>query len=72
MVLAEDEQSLREGTEAELAPPPPDPPPEASVLFDHENRLRAIEGEPPLTLVDFISKTTDAPAPTPTKKTRRK
>jgi hypothetical protein len=27
-----------------------------AMLFDHENRLRAIEGEPPLTLTDFLVK----------------
>jgi hypothetical protein len=27
------------------------------VLYDHENRLRAIEGAPPLTLKEFIAKT---------------
>lgn len=35
---------------------PPEPRPETSVLYDHENRLRAIEGSPPLTLVDFVAK----------------
>jgi hypothetical protein len=38
------------------APTPPDPAPETSVLYDHENRLRAIEGVPPLTLGDFLAK----------------
>jgi hypothetical protein len=37
-------------------PPPPNPPPEATVLYDHENRLRASEGQPPLTLGDFVDK----------------
>jgi hypothetical protein len=37
-------------------PLPPNPPPEATVLYDHENRLRAIEGQPPLTLGDFVDK----------------
>jgi hypothetical protein len=37
-------------------PLPPDPAPETTVLYDHENRIRAIEGAPPLTLADFISK----------------
>lgn len=37
-------------------PTPPDPAPETSVLYDHENRLRAIEGVPPLTMQDFITK----------------
>lgn len=33
--------------------PPPTPPAEDVILFDHENRLRAIEGVPPLTLGEF-------------------
>jgi hypothetical protein len=36
---------------------PPAPAPETALLYDHENRLRVIEGEPPLTLADFIMKT---------------
>jgi hypothetical protein len=40
---------------------PPDPiqptaDPQSTVLFDHENRLLALEGQPPLTLVDFLKK----------------
>jgi len=31
------------------------------VLYDHENRLRAIEGVPPLTLGDFIGKFSQPP-----------
>jgi hypothetical protein len=43
------------------SPPPPEPmpptaQPQTTVLYDHENRLRAIEGQPPLTLGDFIAK----------------
>jgi hypothetical protein len=34
-------------------PPPPPPTSEQLVLFDHENRLRTFEGEPPLTYEDF-------------------
>ena len=38
-------------------PPAPMPPlPETTVLYDHENRIRAIEGQPPLTLGEFIAK----------------
>jgi len=38
-------------------PPPPQPPgPEAQILYDHENRIRAQEGSPPLTLEDFLVK----------------
>ena len=36
--------------------PPPDPPPEATLLYDHENRLRTLEGQPPLTLQDIVNK----------------
>jgi hypothetical protein len=55
---------LREPTQAEieavdtdaLPPPAPEPPPPEVVdvvAFDHENRLRALEGVPPLSLDDF-------------------
>ena len=37
-------------------PAPPEPTPEQELLYSHENRLRAIEGEPPLTLGDFLKK----------------
>lgn len=37
-------------------PEPAPPPPEDIVLYDHENRLRAIEGQPPLSLGDFKAK----------------
>jgi hypothetical protein len=40
----------------EPPPPPPNPSPEDQVLYDHENRLRAIEGTPPLTPADFLQK----------------
>ena len=43
-----------------IAPPPPPPSvndqQQTAVLFDHENRLRAAAGDPPLTLGDFITK----------------
>jgi hypothetical protein len=39
-----------------LTPPPPSPAPETAVLYDHENRIRAQEGAPPLTLTDFLTK----------------
>lgn len=35
-------------------PPPPPPSPEDQVLFNHENRIRAIEGTPPIVLADFL------------------
>jgi hypothetical protein len=40
----------------EAKPAPPDPAPQTTVLYDHENRIRAIEGQPPLTMQDFITK----------------
>lgn len=46
-------------TEPPLPPsnaPAMTPPPQTAVLFDHENRLRSVEGVPPLTLDDFIAK----------------
>jgi len=40
--------------------PPPDvpldPSTEQTVLYEHENRIRILEGQPPLSLGDFISK----------------
>lgn len=46
-----------------VPPPPvaPDPAPETIALYDHENRLRAIEGQPPLALSDFITKMQGGP-----------
>ena len=38
---------------------PPAPTQEQAVLFDHENRLRGMEGTPPLTLEDFAKKMGD-------------
>ena len=37
-------------------PAAPEPQPETTVLYDHENRLRLLEGQPPLTLQDFFTK----------------
>ena len=38
--------------------PPPEVPPvpaqDTQVLYDHENRLRSLEGQPPLSLGDFV------------------
>jgi hypothetical protein len=41
-----------------VAPPvaPPQPTSEQQLLFDHENRIRAQEGAPPLSLADFAKK----------------
>ena len=35
---------------------PPAPPAETTLLYDHENRLRTLEGQPPLTMQDFVNK----------------
>ena len=40
----------------EPEPVPPTPTAEQEILYDHENRVRALEGEPPLSLDDFIAK----------------
>jgi len=36
--------------------PPPEPQDTPNILYDHENRLRVLEGQPPLTLEDFNKK----------------
>jgi hypothetical protein len=41
--------------------PPPQVRPDQQVIYDHENRIRAIEGAPPLTLQDFLTKAKLAP-----------
>ena len=46
---------------------PPDPAPETTVLYDHENRLRSLEGAPPLTLGEFLK----TPAPQQPKRKRK-
>ena len=40
----------------EPEPVPPQPTQEQSVIYDHENRLRSLEGQPPLTLKDLLVK----------------
>lgn len=37
--------------------PPPAPNRQDEVLYSHENRIRSLEGQPPLSLVEFITKT---------------
>jgi hypothetical protein len=44
-----------------VPPPPSQPGPTTTVLYGHENRLRSIEGLPPLSLSDFIAKTGISP-----------
>jgi hypothetical protein len=35
---------------------PPQPSTEQSLLYEHENRIRTLEGQPPLSVADFIAK----------------
>jgi len=62
-------------TEAEIdgyVPPPPAPAPDTAVLYEHENRILALEGQPPLSVADFIAKQTEpAKAQAPPAKKRR-
>ena len=72
---AEYEQWLADGGVPDpYVPPEPVPPeaqPETTVLYDHENRLRAIEGQPPLSIGEFLTKATQNPAPQPSSKPAR-
>jgi hypothetical protein len=36
--------------------PPPQPTTDQQITFDHENRIRALEGQPPLSMSDFVDK----------------
>ena len=36
--------------------PPPEATNEQTIAYDHENRIRALEGQPPLSLGDFVDK----------------
>ena len=51
---------LEEGNEpdpyVEPEVPEPVPTPEQELAFDHENRLLALEGKPPITMEDFVTK----------------
>jgi hypothetical protein len=40
----------------EPEPPPPQADPQTTVLYDHENRIRAQEGAPPLSMADFVQR----------------
>jgi hypothetical protein len=57
---AEYEKWLEEGgvpdPYVEPEPVPPEPTAEQTLLFEHENRLLALEGQPPLTFEDFFTK----------------
>jgi hypothetical protein len=39
-----------------VEPPPPPPHPAEEALYDHENRIRVLEGQQPLPLADFLKK----------------
>ena len=41
-----------------VAPEPvaPQPSPEQQLLYEHENRIRGLEGSPPLSVEDFLAK----------------
>ena len=57
---AEYDKWLADGGVPDPYVPPPDVPPvptqEQQILFDHENRILAQEGQPPLTAEDFVTK----------------
>jgi len=40
----------------EPEPLPPAPTTEQSIAYDHENRIRALEGQPPLSFTDLVDK----------------
>jgi hypothetical protein len=72
---AEYEQWLADGGEPdpyvvpELVPPTPSS--EQTTLYEHENRIRALEGQPPLSVADFIAKGSQPkPQVQPSKKKR--
>lgn len=53
-------------------PAPPVPTSEQTILYDHENRIRAQEGLAPLTLAEFVGGTTETDAPSPKKTAAKK
>lgn len=63
---AEYEEWLEDGGVPDpYVPPEPVPPqadPQTSALYDHENRLRTLEGQPPLSMADLATKMSGAPA----------
>jgi len=44
-----------------VEPPPPPPTEGEAVAFDHENRIRSLEGEPPMPLPDFMKRVARKP-----------
>jgi hypothetical protein len=57
---AEYEQWLADGgmpdPYVEPEPVPPQTDPQTAALYEHENRIRALEGQPPMTLMDLLAK----------------
>ena len=72
---AEYDQWLADGGVPDpYVPPEPVPPevqPETTLLYDHENRLRVIEGVPPLSIGEFLMKATQNPEAQPSSKPAR-
>ena len=52
-------------------PVPPEVQPETTLLYDHENRLRVIEGVPPLSIGEFLVKAAHPPEMQPSGKPAR-
>jgi hypothetical protein len=44
---------------------PPTPTTEQQVIYEHENRIRALEGQPPMSQGDFIAASNPATRPPP-------
>jgi hypothetical protein len=47
------------------APAPPAPTNEQTTLYEHENRIRALEGQPPMSPGDFIEASNPVARPPP-------
>jgi hypothetical protein len=62
--LPDDDPEVIAFLETVNQPPPSTPPPEDVVLYNHENRIRTLEGQPPLTPEEFAAKM-DATRKTP-------
>ncbi len=45
----------------EPVPPPPQATEGQTLAFDHENRIRALEGQPPLSAQDFVDQIRSSP-----------
>jgi hypothetical protein len=46
-------------------PVPPTPTNEQTIIYDHENRIRALEGQSPMSMGDFIEASNPAARPPP-------